>query len=207
MHLSLSPDSVLPWIYWPLWPNGISHIEQTGTADRTIAHGDKPSSKVRPDGGLNIHGIAHPFLVVEVADSQGYEEAIAKEEHFLHSKVRGRRVCFVIVIDLVRKSWKQPRHENTGYDDTSGPEDKDDNETRSEQIDIDLPLQEQTVQDGIYNVEEHIIVTDTTAPLLQSNKRIVDHLPGTSAKRHRFILLTSSPPAAIPLGTKDVGTS
>lgn len=158
---------------------------------------------MQPDGGHNIHEIAHPFLVVEVADSQWYEEAITKAEHFLLSKVRGLRVRFVIVINLVRKSWKQRRHESTGYDDASAPEDKDDNEARSEQIDIDLPLQERTVRDGISNVEEHIIVTDTTAPRLQSNKRIVDHSLETSGKRHRSILLTSSPPAAISLGTKD----
>lgn len=65
--------------YWPLWPNGISHLEQTGTADRKLPN----TSKVQPDGSLKIHGMAHPFLVVEVADSQGYGDAVAKAERIL----------------------------------------------------------------------------------------------------------------------------
>lgn len=92
---------------WPNWPGGMHYIEQTGAADRKIPRAGRPGSGFQPDASLKIKGMEFPFLVVEVADSQEYAEARLKAHSFLLD-TQGQ-VRFVIIVDLVRKTWKQKR--------------------------------------------------------------------------------------------------
>lgn len=178
--------------YLPLWPNGISHLEQTGSADRKLPNADKPPSKVQPDGSLKIHGMAYPFLVVGVADSQGYEDAMAKAERILMSKVRGLRVRIVIVVNLVQKTRKQRRRESAAQDGGSAADDKVGEETGSELSGADPPIKVEGPQINDSGPEKHAFGTNNPPLRLQSKKRLANCLPDIGAKRPRATPFASS---------------
>lgn len=119
--------------YWPAWGNDLGSIIPAGTSSiEPKPHGSSTSkSAFQPDGSLQINGLKYPFLVIEVADTEGYRHARTKANELLMGS-KGK-IRFAIIIDLVRKTAKQIQEEatpvsadtesvDTGADDTENDE-------------------------------------------------------------------------------------
>lgn len=84
---------------WPAWGTDLDHVLKSGTTGFELVHRGRVE-RVQPDGGLQLAGSKMPFLVVEVADSEGYAHAFEKgRRYLLHSQ---GLIRFVIIIKLVR---------------------------------------------------------------------------------------------------------
>lgn len=58
----------------------------------------------QPEGSLKIAGLDLPFLIIQVADTESYKHARTTSGRFLMGS-KGK-TCFVILIDLMRKTAK-----------------------------------------------------------------------------------------------------
>lgn len=90
---------------WPSWDT--QRLKSCGAARITLVHG-RTRRETQPDGGLKILNQKLPFLLVEVADSQEYDNVLEKASWMLkHSK---EKIRFAILIKLVRATAKEKRN-------------------------------------------------------------------------------------------------
>lgn len=93
--------------YWPSWGHDIRIVGRAGTVNQEFKREGAPSSSFESDGGLHIHGLTFPFLIIEVADTGSYQHTRRKViESLMGSKGNTR---FAIIIDLVQTTDVNPK--------------------------------------------------------------------------------------------------
>lgn len=91
---------------WPGW--GSEWLGSSGAARINLTHGRR-NRVMEPDGGLQVLCQELPFLIVEVANSQDYEDVLEKASWAL--KYSKGRIRYAILIKLINKTAKERRED------------------------------------------------------------------------------------------------
>ncbi|KAL7271133.1 hypothetical protein RUND412_006129 [Rhizina undulata] len=111
--------------WWPAWGNDPLKVIKSGSTDIKLFHRGKQEI-FQPDASLMIFQVKLPFLVIEIADTQGYALAWNKARRMLlHSK---GQIRFVILIKLIRKTKKEIMEERAIQE----PGEEEDDETEAD---------------------------------------------------------------------------
>lgn len=102
---------------WPAWGTDLDHVLKSGTTGFELVHRGR-IERVQLDGGLQLAGSKMPFLVVEVADSEGYAHAFEKGRRYL---LHSQGLIRFVIIKLVRgRVAATPEEGDSGGGESSG---------------------------------------------------------------------------------------